>query len=216
MIDASDVRSTSRLSPPRFIFPPLEITPPTPEPLSPAEPDAYLNLPAGFCAGRSGLLVLGQHLPFLAARIMLLIKQLGCTMKILWRRLIVALILGSGIVFVHWIWAIGLDDFIVVRPYKSGYTEIYPGSIVAEDNGVTIPMPDGSREHVLQGQSIGYKVFTYGFPVSFKTSSKQLPICTPQWQIPVRIGLNVLFFTLMCFAIWSGIGAVTKTSMNAG
>jgi len=83
------------------------------------------------------------------------------------------------------------DDFVLVRPYKYGYYEVYSGSIRADKKGLLIPMPDGSRELVPIGEAIGYKVFKYGFPFSYTTSNEQLPMCTPLWQVPIRIGLNI-------------------------
>jgi hypothetical protein len=129
-------------------------------------------------------------------------------MKMPWRRLIIALIFGGSIVFFHWMSVNAADNFVVVRPYKSGYAEVNPGSFVADENGLIIPMPDGSREVVSQGEVIGHKVFTYGFPFSYRTSDKQLPMCTPRWQIPVRITLNILFFAAICFAILGGFSAM--------
>ena len=69
-------------------------------------------------------------------------------------------------------------------------------------------MPDGLREIVRQGEVVGHKVFTYGFPFSYRTSNEPLPRSTPRWQIPVRITLNVLFFAAICFAILGGFGAM--------
>jgi len=86
------------------------------------------------------------------------------------------------------------DDFVLVRPYKYGYYEVYSGSIRADKKGLLIPMPDGSRELVPIGEAIGYKVFKYGFPFSYTTSNEQLPMCTPLWQVPIRIGLNIKKF----------------------
>lgn len=125
-------------------------------------------------------------------------------MKMPWKRSIAALFLGGGIVWAHWMFVVAADDFVVVRPYKSGYSEVSMGSVVADGKGLVIPMPDGSREVVPEGGKIGYKVFKYGFPFSYRTSSEQLPMCTPIWQVPVRIGLNIFFFGAISFSIFSG------------
>jgi len=128
-------------------------------------------------------------------------------MKSPWRRLIVSLLLGTGIVILHAMYVDVTDDFVLVRPYKSGYAEIYSGSIRPGKKGLLIPMPDGSRELVPMGEPIGYKVFKYGFPFSYATSSEQLPICTPRWQVPIRIGLNILFFAFIVFVIFTKLSA---------
>src|SRR6266850_2702730 len=125
-------------------------------------------------------------------------------MKIPWKRSIASLLLGGGIVLVHWMSVVAADDFAVVRPYKSGFTEVSMRSVVAGGKGLVIPMPDGSREAVPEGSMIGYKVFKYGFPFSYRMSSQQLPMCTPVWQVPIRIALNIFFFAVICFSIFSG------------
>jgi hypothetical protein len=123
----------------------------------------------------------------------------------LWKRLIVALTLGGAIVLAHWFVDSISDDFITVRPYKSGFVKVNEGSIIVDGKVLIIPMPDGAREVVSEGEMIGYKVFKYGFPLSYMTSSQPLPICTPSSQIPIRIALNITFFVTICFCIFTGL-----------
>jgi len=110
----------------------------------------------------------------------------------------------------HWTFVRAADDFVTVRPYKSGFTEVNMGSVVAEGKGLVIPMPDGSRETVLEGGIIGYKVFTYGFPFSYRMSREQLPMCTPSWQVPIFIALNIVFFAAICFSIFNGLSLMKR------
>ena len=90
------------------------------------------------------------------------------------------------------------------------------GSAVADGKGLTILTPDGSQEVVSEGSMIGFKVFKYGFPISYRTSSKQLPMCTPAWQVPIRIALNVLFFAVISFGISTGLSRLTKRTSELG
>ena len=128
--------------------------------------------------------------------------------KISWRRSVAALLLGGSIVLIHWLYVVGADDFVVLRPFKSGFAEVNMGSVVVDEGALIIPMPDGSWQVVADGDTIGYKVFKYGFPFSYKTCSEQLPMCTPMWQIPVRIGLNVALLSAACFGVLSWLSLI--------
>jgi hypothetical protein len=132
------------------------------------------------------------------------VPALDDTITIRWKHSIMALVLGSGVVLTHWMFVVAADDFVVVRPYKSGFAEVNMGSVIADGKALVIPMPDGSREVVSEGAIVGYKVFEYGFPISYRTSNAQLPMCTPAWQVPIRIALNVAFFAAISFIVLAG------------
>jgi len=131
-------------------------------------------------------------------------------MRIPCKRSIAALFFGGGVVLIHWMSEVAKDDFVVVRPYKSGFTEVTTANVVPDGKGLVIPMPDGSREFVAEGSVVGHKVFNYGFPISWTTSGKQLPMCTPVWQVPVRIALNVVFFATICFGVLAGFSLAKR------